>query len=381
MTIIIDRREGYNARNFPKNSPELFGRIDAFGAIMNEVFHAVAKIPPGGPNTLNTFAADAPVSIPFLWDTPQHDSVQWNGVAKNAGAGSLGRNVGEVLGVFGRIDVPETPSLVPGFQSTVKVRNLLALDAELKSLWSPVWPAAFPAINQYSRDKGKTVFAKAMCNKCHFEIDRTDRFRRVEAQMHSVGTDPKMSDNFSKRVGSSGKVEGAFVRVFPLPITNPLKFKATTSSDDLLSYAVTQTILGSGYNAPQDELTEIDYKRKPKPSIGAAATAPPTGPAYKARPLNGIWATAPYLHNGSVPSLYQLLLAPKDRMKTFTVGSREFDTVNVGYKADAKGFPAFRARNDDGTPVPGNSNEGHDYGSSVLTDEERWQLVEYLKTL
>jgi len=48
--------------------------------------------------------ADAPVSYPFLWDIPQHDYVQWNGIASNAGLGPVGRNTGEVIGVFGTLD-------------------------------------------------------------------------------------------------------------------------------------------------------------------------------------------------------------------------------------------------------------------------------------
>lgn len=382
LSKVIATREAYNTRNFPKDAVTLFGRIDAFGAIMNEVFHAAAKIPPGDPVAANTGKADAPVSIPFLWDTPQHDALQWNGVAKNAGLGSLGRNVGEVLGVFGGLEVPSAPMPVPGFKSTVRVLNLLVLEEELKSLWSPLWPSAFPPIDKAKADRGKAAFVKATCNTCHLDINRTDPFRRIEAQMKPVGTDPTMSRNFSTRIGDTGKIEGAFVKVFPWPPLSPQKFQAKASAEDLLGYAVIQTILGSPYKAPQDELTEIEYKRKLR-AVGAAAAVPglSTGPAYKARPLNGIWATAPYLHNGSVPSLYHLLLSPKDRPKTFTVGSREFDAKNVGFKTDAIGFPTFRARNDDGTPIAGNSNEGHDYGGSSLTDDERWDLVEYLKTL
>jgi hypothetical protein len=99
--------------------------------------------------------------------------------------------------------------------------------------------------------------------------------------------------------------------------------------------------------------------------------------AYKARPLDGIWATAPYLHNGSVPSLYQLLLPVKDRAKQFFVGTRDFDPKNVGFKTDnAPGAFLFD------TTKPGNSNAGHDtYGMDAMTDDQRWQLVEYLNTL
>src|SRR5690606_24698234 len=70
--------------------------------------------------------------------------------------------------------------------------------------------------------------------------------------------------------------------------------------------------------------------------------------SYKARSLNGIWATAPYLHNGSVPSLYDLLLPKKRpgdpeegeyRPDEFMVGSREFDPVKVGFRT--QGYEGF----------------------------------------
>ena len=131
--------------------------------------------------------------------------------------------------------------------------------------------------------------------------------------------------------------------------------------------------------------------------------------SYKGRALDGIWATAPYLHNGSVPNLYDLLLPAKPatgaaaggqyRPDTFVVGSREFDPHMVGFKSD--GYPGFVFR----TTLKGNSNAGHDYGTvdtfelnqdgsiaknpdgtpkvklPALTDAQRWDLVEYLKSL
>ncbi|PMZ49168.1 hypothetical protein C1Y04_30550, partial [Pseudomonas sp. FW306-2-11AC] len=58
--------------------------------------------------------------------------------------------------------------------------------------------------------------------------------------------------------------------------------------------------------------------------------------AYRARPLNGIWAMAPYLHNGSVPSLNDLLLPPNLRPKTFYIGNWEFNPDIVGYDTKAQ---------------------------------------------
>ena len=106
--------------------------------------------------------------------------------------------------------------------------------------------------------------------------------------------------------------------------------------------------------------------------------------AYKARPLDGIWATAPYLHNGSVPNLYDLLLPVDKRPKEFWVGSHEFDPEKVGYvstkPADGQATKLVTATGD-GLFVMGNSNYGHDYANDAMTDEERWALVEYMKSL
>lgn len=91
---------------------------------------------------------------------------------------------------------------------------------------------------------------------------------------------------------------------------------------------------------------------------------------YANAPLDGIWARAPYLHNGSVPTLEALLSPPAERPATFLTGCRTFDPVAVGY-ACRKGF-VFD------TSLPGNSNSGHLYGTD-LTADDKAALIEYLK--
>jgi hypothetical protein len=107
------------------------------------------------------------------------------------------------------------------------------------------------------------------------------------------------------------------------------------------------------------------------------STAASAGAAYESRALHGIWATAPYLHNGSVPNLWELLTPARERKKTFMVGSRVFDPKNVGYKTDQSPFQnaTFVV---DPENANGNGNGGHEYGIG-LTAEERWALIEYLK--
>lgn len=122
---------------------------------------------------------------------------------------------------------------------------------------------------------------------------------------------------------------------------------------------------------------------------------------YKPRPLEGVWATAPFLHNGSVPTLYQMLLPPEQRAKRFQVGRRELDPVHVGLVTQPAGDD-----DEDGfwldTSIPGNRNSGHAFVADaeqwrkhredpqanplprgvigpLLTDAERMALIEYLK--
>ncbi|MEQ1636560.1 MAG: hypothetical protein ABL903_07700 [Methylococcales bacterium] len=59
-------------------------------------------------------------------------------------------------------------------------------------------------------------------------------------------------------------------------------------------------------------------------------------PKLKGRPLNGIWASAPYLHTGSVASLWDLLQKPEQSSSKFNVGSWEFDPVKVGSETKAE---------------------------------------------
>ena len=127
---------------------------------------------------------------------------------------------------------------------------------------------------------------------------------------------------------------------------------------------------------PAQRLELNGYRELPQP--------PAPDRVYKAAPRDGVWATPPFLHNGSVPSLYDLLLPASERPKKFCIG-REFDPIKVGL--DTSGPPECFTLD---TALPGNSNAGHSFqegprGNGVigplLTDDQRWQLVEYLKSI
>ena len=99
---------------------------------------------------------------------------------------------------------------------------------------------------------------------------------------------------------------------------------------------------------------------------------------YVAKPLLGVWLLGPYLHNGSVPTLWDLLQPPQRRQTTFYRGYDVVDFKDVGFiatgdEAKAKGFK-FE------TTDRGNGNGGHLYGID-LSDTDKRALIEYLKTL
>ncbi|MEB3359738.1 MAG: cytochrome c [Synechococcales bacterium] len=100
---------------------------------------------------------------------------------------------------------------------------------------------------------------------------------------------------------------------------------------------------------------------------------------YVSAPLDGIWLRAPYLHNGSVPTMRDLLQAPADRPTEFYRGYDVYDQQNMGFVstvAEENGNAFFKFD----TTLPGNGNGGHTYGTELPADDKE-ALIEYLKTL
>ena len=392
MTTI---RDDWNKRNqgTAESGDYGHGRLDAVGAIINEVV-AIGLGEPG-----NVTPADAPVSYPFIWDTPQHDKVQWNGSITNAGLGALTRNVAEVLGVFGALDVDTDSGNVRA--TSVNIAGLARLEGLLSQLQSPRWrDTSLPAVEPAKVVNGREVF-EDFCAGCHRDIDRADPDRRIKARMfpvfnpknpadpNALATDITMARNFLvKNFAAPGMIgnalTGAILLAFLEDTEDALKALKAGQPADVVVFVdeaaarhLAGTVDPAGIGA---FLGEINAK------YGAPKTDPnkpvcfPRGilPCYKARPLNGIWATAPYLHNGSVRTMRQLLLPAAQREPSFQVGTREFDPVDMGFRNEG----AFTLD----TSLPGNSNAGHDgpiYGNEELAnDKDRMDaLLEYLKTL
>jgi hypothetical protein len=99
---------------------------------------------------------------------------------------------------------------------------------------------------------------------------------------------------------------------------------------------------------------------------------------YANQPLDGIWLRGPFLHNGSVPTLRDLLNPAAQRPPAFYRGYDVFDQAGVGFVSTVAAADGRRFTRYD-TSLPGNGNMGHEYGTS-LPDDDKNAIVEYLKT-
>ena len=179
-------------------------------------------------------------------------------------------------------------------------------------------PPKYPfTVDSAASKRGGAHFA-AKCISCHASPEGDKRLYAVT----EVGTDPHRAEMFTQKLADGFNT-----------------FLAELESE--------------GYEAPKE--------------FGVRSTG-----KYYAATLSGVWARSPYLHNGSVRTMQELLTAPANRAKSFHRGSRTFDEKTMGYTDE--GAYVFD------TAGSGNSNSGHNYGTD-LTSDQKHDLIEYLKTL
>jgi hypothetical protein len=140
------------------------------------------------------------------------------------------------------------------------------------------------------------------------------------------------------------------------------------------------TRLRGAENAPFDRMEGLGLTGQAVPEA--------TG-GYVAPPLTGVWATAPYLHNGSVPTLWHLMNA-SERPERFEVGGHALDFERMGilgklgpdgvYRMPAD-YEPWSTRAVYNTLDPGKGNGGHEGPFEGLTEDQKWALMEYLKAL
>ncbi|MFP6847137.1 MAG: di-heme-cytochrome C peroxidase [Pseudomonas sp.] len=388
--VVLDRLLGTAFNDWHRGlypTEEGFGRTDAFGRIANSVMGDA--IDPS-----NYRVADAPVSYPQVWDIWRFDWVQWNGSAMQP----MARNVGEALGVGATLRLLDTDGhpVVESqrYASSVRLRDLFTLEETLKKLQPPAWPEeVFGKVDLPLASRGRALFNEN-CAYCHAPDPKTpeDSYapaRDPEWRMHViktsiVGTDPTTADNIadhrfdiSKLGWTKAELSKLDVRLFGAKLDD-IDMRSISSAKALAyvtAYVENRAYQDAGISA--EERQHMDGFGLP---IGVQEIR-----GYKARPLDGIWATPPFLHNGSVPSLFQLLSPVSERQGQFWVGNFEFNPKQIGY--DSEKFTGGFLFD---TTITGNSNRGHEFRAGCRADgvigralqpEERWALIEYLKVL
>ena len=359
----------YRSRSSASPSPWGTGRIDALTMIQNRMTANVPAIPE------NTSTPIAPVKPPFLWNAPQGLWTQWAAIVQDP----LARNLGETMGVYMPINLTAKTPEEGLFELNAAIPELQRVEDQLERLAPPSWPEdVFGKIDREKAAKGKALFVEN-CASCH----NAWPYRWTEP------------NKFGKRFVLVGLVAQSYVgtdhtqaeAVRPFSITGQLsaymppefRGKAIVPSE-VFKVAIARGIIGTALS--KLKLTEAEtldlhgYREDPPP--------PAPDRVYKAAPRDGVWSTPPFMHNGSVPNLYEMLIPAKERTKKFYI-TREFDPVKVGLDTNEVAG-AFLMD----TALLGNSNAGHSFQDGprgdgtigpLLTDEQRWALVEYLKSI
>jgi len=201
---------------------------------------------------------------------------------------------------------------------------------------SPKYPLA---IERAVAAKGEKIFNET-CSKCHGTYGEKWTYPNKIVPIEEIGTDRTRFNGFTKAWADH--------------------YNRSWFAKE-----------GSGAASARGEYTV-------KPAVG-----------YQAPPLDGIWATAPYFHNGSVPTVYNVLNSksrPKIFTRSFKTDLDSYDPVKLGWKVTVlehgpePSLPAIERRKVYDTTQPGRGNGGHTFGDD-LTEEERRAVIEYLKTL
>lgn len=208
------------------------------------------------------------------------------------------------------------------------------INAYLKTIEAPKYPLP---INHELAKQGEVLF-KENCTSCHGTYGDKWTYPNKVIPLAEIGTDPKRFLGIEDRFGLY-------------------------------------------YNESWFAKEKPGWFMDDSPAIATAG--------YQAPPLDGVWATAPYFHNGSVPTLEDVLNSksrPALYTRSFKTDEAAYDSVKVGWKVTIldkqpnEAIPAYERRKVYDTKQPGRANTGHIYGDH-LTPEQRRAVIEYLKTL
>lgn len=351
-----------------KETKSGYGRTDAFGRIGNLVLR--------GDNPIDY---TAPVSLPWIWGLKYMAMIHYNGNSNSV----ILRNTGQSLGLGSIILDPKTGD------STTNIYNLSRIESLVHKIKVPEWKEVFKGetaselqINQALIEPGKKLYEKN-CQGCHETknfVGPTLGLRMYKMTKHSIlGTDPMAAQNAIKPIANNkfqeviySGVEGVKERFYE---------KYAIDSDTIKKWEYFDLRGPEFFRDTFNGFTDEDMASK-KTNYGKIEP----GYTYKSRHLSGVWATAPFLHNGSVPTIWHLLSPASQRPKVFLVKSTVFNPSWIGFNYAGSVENCLKREDCFNTADIGNSNSGHEFfnhekGNKEFTTEEKMALIEYLKVL
>ncbi|MDH3326982.1 MAG: di-heme-cytochrome C peroxidase [Gammaproteobacteria bacterium] len=394
-----------------KPTQEGFTRLDALNRIGNTVFGVDTG------NYANTATINAPVSYPYIWNTSWFLWVQYDASIM----GPMIRNSGEAMGVFAQVNLDKNSS--ENFKSSVPLDNLYWMetllagktlptkDKKFGGLSHPKWDEnIFGKVEPVKHKKGAKLYAE-LCQSCHLAPIDSDEFWSTNwtkpdengrsfldlpiVNLDYIGTDPEQANVLrNRKVDTSGVGLNTHLYVEQkqwFENNSNIYYGANKGQcEEMLITDGKKVPFSVALGAAVQEVNDYWYKQnKASPAKqhqmnGYRKNCLRAPFAYKARPLNGIWATAPFLHNGAIPNMFALLSPQSDRPAKFYLGNLDYDKVNMGY-ATGEGNGFFQLD----TSIIGNSNKGHEFSDGnekgvigrALSVQERYELIEYLKDI
>ncbi len=376
-----------------------FGRTDAFGRISNLVLR--------GENPVDN---TAPVSLPWIWGLKYMGNLHYNSNSNSV----ILRNVGQSLGLGAVITSDK-------LDTNINVHNLDRLEHLVHKIKVPEWNDVFKSVlnkddethylSEFEIDRdparlkrGYDIYTK-QCASCHESnkfVGPANSLREYRMLPLSGGYDtfsPNTDPHAAKNAIIPVKVENKLTRQL-----EDIAFE-TKIFDDV---GAIKARYYSTYGIPSDKQAEMEFRdlrgleffrdtllgskeNKRGNDYGQCAE----GLGYKARHLSGVWATSPYLHNGSVPNMMLLLTPDSNRPKFFNVESNQFDPKTLGLKnwerPEGSDVPCDKKKPREehicfATNEIGNSNVGHNWGTKLSENPEedlslKEDLINFLKYL
>lgn len=300
-------------------TPEGFARTDAFGRIAN----LVAR-------TKNPIPLTATSSVPPMWNIEYRALFHWNANTNSV----VMRNIGQSFGLGALLTNQGAPGTAQ-FDSTSNIHNLHKLEGYLYKIQTPDWIELGGQVDLEKVREGCVTFHQT-CAGCH--MPNRERVGPQKALIeynlipaHKIGTDLLYSENQSTPVEGQKFKDALFN--FTRAVRDRYYERYNVSRADQAEWErrdlrgpelFRDTIFGEKGHFGVSDYMNVE---------------PDPKPGYPARHLAAVWATAPYLHNGSVPNLYELLKPAHARPKIFFVGNREYNEERLGFHSDFQSLP------------------------------------------